>query len=175
MTDRAPTSTTNLDRYGYAPLEWSRVHEPLTRGSFSIDDAAFLGTVGEDGAPHSAGIGPVWWEGDIYVTSNRRMRKARDLVARPECTLSVRFGRLDVVFEARARRVTDEATLRSVAAVYNDGGWAAEVDGDAFTAPYSAPSAGPPPWQLFRIRYHTVTCVAGAEPYGATRWTFAAA
>jgi hypothetical protein len=172
MTDRAPASATNLDRYGSAQLEWSRVHEQLVRGSFSVDDAAFLGTTGADGAPHAAGIGPVWWEGDIYVTSGPRTRKGRDLVARPDCTLSVRFGKIDVVFECRAQRVTDAATLRSVVAVFNDGGWPAEVEGDAFTAPYSAPSAGPPPWQLFRLSYHTVTCVAGAEPYGATGWTF---
>jgi hypothetical protein len=46
------------------------------------------------------------------------------------------------------------------------------VDGDAFTAPYSAPSAGPPPWRLFRLEAHTVFGVATAEPHGATRWRF---
>jgi hypothetical protein len=46
------------------------------------------------------------------------------------------------------------------------------VQGGAFTGPYSAPSAGPPPWQLFRLTYDTVTCVAAEEPYGATRWRF---
>ena len=47
-----------------------------------------------------------------------------------------------------------------------------EVEGDTFTAPYSAPSAGPPPWHLFRLTAHTVFGVATAEPWGATRWRF---
>ena len=41
-----------------------------------------------------------------------------------------------------------------------------------FAAPFSAPSAGPPPWHLHRFRFHTVFGVATAEPYGATRWRF---
>jgi hypothetical protein len=46
------------------------------------------------------------------------------------------------------------------------------VEGDAFTAPFSAPSAGPPPWQLYRFTFETAFGVATDEPYGATRWTF---
>jgi hypothetical protein len=46
------------------------------------------------------------------------------------------------------------------------------VDGDAFTAGYSAPSGGPPPWHFFRLTAHTVFGVATAEPHGATRWRF---
>jgi hypothetical protein len=40
------------------------------------------------------------------------------------------------------------------------------------TAPFSAPSAGPPPWHLYRFKLHTAFGVATAEPYGATRWRF---
>lgn len=29
------------------------------------------------------------------------------------------------------------------------------VADDAVTAPYSAPSAGPPPWHLYRFTFHT--------------------
>lgn len=39
-------------------------------------------------------------------------------------------------------------------------------------APYSAPSAGPPSWDLYRFTFDTVIGLAGAEPYGATRWRF---
>jgi hypothetical protein len=46
------------------------------------------------------------------------------------------------------------------------------VEGEAFTAPYSAPSAGPPPWELYRFIFLTAFGVATAEPYGATRWRF---
>jgi len=69
--------------------------------------------------------------------------------------------------------VTDPATLERATAHWNAGGWPAEVDGDAITAPFSAPSAGPPPWYVYRLRYDTVFGVAGAEPHGATKWRFA--
>jgi hypothetical protein len=59
-----------------------------------------------------------------------------------------------------------------VAAIYRDIGWPAQVDGDALTAPFNAPSAGPPPWHLYRFTFHTVFGVATREPYGATRWRF---
>jgi hypothetical protein len=36
--------------------------------------------------------------------------------------------------------------LRSIAAVYREGGWPAEAEGDTFTAPYSAPSARATVW-----------------------------
>ena len=42
--------------------------------------------------------------------------------------------------------------------------------GEAFTAPYSAPSAGPPPWHLYRLAFHTAFGTATVEPFGATRW-----
>jgi hypothetical protein len=40
------------------------------------------------------------------------------------------------------------------------------------TAPYSAPTAGPPPWDLYRFRFHTAFGLATAEPFGGTRWRF---
>jgi hypothetical protein len=69
--------------------------------------------------------------------------------------------------------VTDSATLERLAAVYRAGGWPASVDGDALTAPYSAPAAGPAPWQLYRLSLHTAIGTATTEPQGATRWDFA--
>jgi hypothetical protein len=68
--------------------------------------------------------------------------------------------------------VTDPETLDRVAAGYRASGWPAEVDGDAFTAPFNAPSAGPPPWHVYRFTFRTVVGVATTEPYGATRWGF---
>jgi hypothetical protein len=79
---------------------------------------------------------------------------------------------IDLVLEGDAARVTDATALEQVAARYRDGGWPAEVEGDALTAPYSAPSAGPPPWHVYRLEFHTAFGVASAEPYGATRWRF---
>ena len=84
----------------------------------------------------------------------------------------MRLTGIDVVFEGEASRVTDQPTLERLAEAYREGGWPATVEGDAFTAPFSAPSAWPPPWQLYRLPFHTAFGVATAEPHGATRWRF---
>lgn len=115
----------------------------------------------------------MWSEGDFYIVSGPATRKSRNLVANPASTIAVALPGIDLIFEGEATRVTDAATLEQLAAIFRKGGWPAEVAGDAFTAPYSAPSAGPPPWHLYRFRYQTAFGVATAEPYGATRWTFA--
>ena len=59
-----------------------------------------------------------------------------------------------------------------MAALYAAEGWPAQVEGDAITAPYSAPGAGPPPWNLYRFTPRQAFGMATAEPFGATRWRF---
>jgi Pyridoxamine 5'-phosphate oxidase len=172
MTDVAPAETANLDRYGSAELLWSRARDALAAVP-SPDVTHFLGTCRPDGTPHAAGIGAQWLDGDLYFTSSPAARKARDLAANPLCTISGRLPGIDLVLDGSAARVTDPDTLERVAAGYRAGGWPAEVDGAAFTAPFNAPSAGPPPWHGYRFTFHTVVGVATAEPYGATRWRFA--
>lgn len=172
MTDRVPVDVTNLDRYGNPPLPWSRPHDLLASSPTRTDITFFLGTVRPDGRPHSAGIGALWYDGDLYVTSSPAARKARNLAANPACTISVKLEGIDLVLEGTVSRVTDKQTLEQTAKLYREGGWPAQVQGDAFTAPFSAPSAGPPPWYLYRFVFHTGFGVATAEPYGATRWRF---
>lgn len=132
----------------------------------------FLATVTPGGRPHSAGVGAVWVDDVLYFTSGPGTRKARNLASDPACSVSVRLRGVDLVLTGDAHRVTDPAELERLAAVYRTGGWPATVDGDGFTAPYSAPSAGPPPWHLYRLVTHSAVGVATAEPYGATRWDF---
>ena len=171
MAEREPAETTNLDIYGNAALEWSRALEALAVPP-TENLTWFLGTVDPDGRPHAAGVGAHYIDGDIYITSGPRTRKSRNLATNPACTVCVGLDGIDLVFEGEASRVTDAGILERVVARFREGGWPAEVDGDAFTAPFSAPSAGPPPWFLYRFTFHTVFGVAGAEPFGATRWRF---
>ena len=35
-----------------------------------------------------------------------------------------------------------------------------------------APFSGPPPWNVYRLTFHTVFGVATDEPHGASRWRF---
>ncbi len=172
MTDRLPVEVTNLDRYGSAALPWSRPRDRLAGEPAGPEIPFFLGTSRPDGRPHAAGIGALWFDGDLYFTSGPATRKARNLAVNPACTISVRLEGIDLILEGEAHRVTDASTLEAVAEGYRAGGWPAEVAGDALTAPYSAPSAGPPPWEVYRFRFHTAFGVATAEPNGATRWRF---
>jgi hypothetical protein len=163
--------TTNLDIYGHDALPWSRASEAL-EASHGMGVTFFLGTVRPDGTPHAAGIGAIWVDDELWFVTGPQTRKGLNLATNPACTLSARLPGIDLVLEGRAERVTDPETLERLAAVYREADWPAEVDGDAFTAPYSAPSAGPPPWHLYRVDVHTAFGVAGEEPYGATRWRF---
>jgi hypothetical protein len=166
-----PRKTTNIDRYGDAELPWSRAQSALsTPASPAITH--FLGTCRPDGTPHAAGVGAQWLDGHLYFTSNPTTRKSRDLAVNPRCTISVRLPGIDLVLEGTAARATETETLERIAAAYRDGGWPAQVEGDALTAPFSAPSAGPPPWHVYRFTFDTVVGVATEEPYGATRWRF---
>jgi Pyridoxamine 5'-phosphate oxidase len=167
-----PIETTNLDIYGFEPLAWSRARDLLASSPAASGRPYFLGTVHPDGRPHAAGFGAVWHDDALWLVSGPGTRKSRNLAANPACTVSTSLPGLDLVLEGEAHRTTDAATLEALAAVYRETGWPAQVDGDAFTAPYSAPSAGRPPWHLYRIAFHTVFGVANAEPYGATRWRF---
>jgi hypothetical protein len=174
MTEREPVEVSNLDRYGFPPLPWSRPRDLLAAGPPGPDTPFFIGTSRPDGRPHAAGIGALWLDGEIYFTSGPGTRKSQNLSANPACTISTHLEGIDLVLEGEATRVTDQQMLEEAASGYREGGWPAEVEGDAFTAPYSAPSAGPPPWYLYRFTVDTAFGVATAEPYGATRWRFAA-
>jgi hypothetical protein len=167
-----PISTRNLDQYGNPPLAWSRAREVLVADTPTADLTFFVATVRPDGRPHSAGVGAIWDDDALYFVSGPGTRRAQNLAANPACTVSVRLRGLDLVLEGEAHRVTDPATLERVAAVYRSGGWPATVDGDGFTAPFTAPSAGPPPWHLHRLDLHRAIAVASDEPPGATRWDF---
>lgn len=135
------TDVKNLDRYGSPALLWRRVRDLLAAPSPT--NRYFLGTVGPDGRPHAAGVGALWFDGDLYVVSGPGTGKSRNLEATPAGTIAAALHGIDLVFEGEATRVTDGPTLERLAELYRAQGWPAEVEGAAFTAPYSAPSAGP--------------------------------
>lgn len=173
MPERTPSRVKNLDGYGYDALPWERAHVELAKGSTGPDMTHFLGTIDTDGKPHVAGVGAAWFDGDLYFTSNLAAQKARNLAANPACTIAVKVAGLDLTLRGTAERVTDADTIEHIAAIYRAGGWPAEATGEALTAPFSAPSAGPAPWHVFRFTFDSVVGVTTAEPWGATRWDFA--
>jgi hypothetical protein len=171
VADRQPTATRNLDRYGGPALPWAEAHELLKSGPKGPTVGFFLGTVSPHGRPHVAGVGAVWHDGDLYFPSGPATRKSRNLDTNPASTIAVKLPGMDLTLAGEATRVTEPDLLAQVVELYRRLGWPAEVDGDALTAPYSAPSAGPPPWNLYRFRYATVVGL-GTEAQGATLWSF---
>jgi hypothetical protein len=171
MTEQEPTESTNLDREGNPTIPWSRPRDLLATGVKGPMVGFFLGTVRPDGRPHAAGVGAVFADGDLYFTSGYGTQKSRNLAANPACTISVKLAGLDLTLDGTAEVTTDRDVLARVVAIYRDeAGWPAEVAGEAVTAPFSAPTAGPPPWHLYRFRFHTALGLATAEPSGVTRW-----
>ena len=173
MTELKPLKTKNLDtQYGTLTLDWDSLEAVFAAHQAGPGRPCFLGTVRPDGRPHAAGVGHVWHEGAIYFTTHPHAQKTRNLAAEPRCTLSVGLPEYDFVFEGEAARETDPARLAAVTEKYRALGWPAEVDGDAVSAPFSAPSAGTGPWHLYRVTVHTAVATAQQEPNGVTKWWF---
>jgi hypothetical protein len=169
------------DIYGLPMLDWARIEARLDQGVPQGPDTGgpnrhtcWLATINQDGSPHVTGVGALWVENTFWFETGNATRKATNLARDPRCTLSVATHEFDLVVEGQARKVTDPATVAKMAVAWAAQGWPARVDGtgQALTAEFSAPSAGPPPWFVYRLTPLTATAVATVEPGGATRWRF---
>jgi hypothetical protein len=164
---------------GLPPVEWTAVTEKLDAGSAPAPDAhnartTWLTTVNEDGSPHVTAVGAVWLDGAYWFQTGTGTRKHHNVERDPRCSVAVSIRDADVVVEGDAARVTDPGELARVAKAWADGGWPAEPDqsGTGITAPFNAPSQGPPPWHVYRIQPRSAKVVLGIEPGGLTRFRF---
>jgi Pyridoxamine 5'-phosphate oxidase len=119
-------------------------------------------------------VGAVWLDGTYWFQTGASTSKHRNVLRDPRCSVAASIRDADVVVEGDAVRVTDADTLGRVAKAWADGGWPVEPDpsGEGITAPFNAPSQGPPPWHVFRVDPRSATVVLGTEPGGLTRFTF---
>jgi PPOX class probable F420-dependent enzyme len=173
---------TNLaDLYGSPLLDWERIRTRLNEGVTQAPDTGgpnrhtcWLATINPDGSPHLNGIGALWMDDAFWFETGETTRKGRNLARDPRCTLSLATQEFDLVVEGEAYKVTDPAGVAKIAKRFADDGWPARVDesGTALTAEYSAPSAGKPPWHVYRLQPKTATALGTIEPGGATRWRF---
>jgi hypothetical protein len=164
---------------GLPPVNWANVVEMLEAGTPPAPDdhnsrTTWLSTTNEDRSPHVTAVGALWLDGSFWFQTGAGTRKGRNVARDPRCSIAVSVRGADVVTEGEAARETDPATLTRLAQAWANQGWPAELDesGTGITAPFNAPSLGPPPWNVYRIKPHSVTVALGSEPGGLTRFRF---
>jgi hypothetical protein len=176
----ADVETINLGNAdGLPALEWAAVAEKLDTGPAPGADAinsrtTWLSTVNDDGSSHVTPVGALWLDGTYWFQTGAGTRKARNIARDPRCSIAVSVTDADIVVEGDARRVTERGAVARAAKAWAEQGWPAEPDesGSGITAPFNAPSQGPPPWHVFRVELRSVIAVVTAEPGGLTRFRF---
>jgi hypothetical protein len=160
-------------------VDWAAVVEKLDAGSAPAPDAmnshsTWLSTINEDGSPHVTAVGAVWLDGTFWFQTGDGTRKGRNVERDPRCSVALSVRDADVVFEGAATRVTEPETVARIAKAWAARGWPVEPDesGSGITAPFNAPSQGPPPWFVYRIEPRSATVVLSADPGGLTRFRF---
>jgi hypothetical protein len=164
---------------GLPPVDWTTVAEKLGTGPAPDPDAVnsrttWLSTVNEDGSPHVTAVGALWLEGAFWFQTGAGTRKGRNVERDPRCSVAVSVQGADIVIEGDAARVTEPGALARAARAWADQGWPAEPDesGQGITAPFNAPSQGPPPWNVYRIEPRSAVVGLTTEPGGLTRFRF---
>ena len=164
---------------GLPPADWAAVAAKLDAGSAPAPEAlnsrtTWLATVNEDGRPHVTAVGALWLDGTFWFQTGAGTRKRHNVARDPRCSIAVSVRDADVVFEGDAARVTEPEALARVAKGWTGHGWPAEPDpgGAGITAPFNAPSQGPPPWNVYRINPRSAIVTLSAEPGGLTRFRF---
>jgi hypothetical protein len=164
---------------GLPPVNWDAVIDKLDARSAPAPDArnartTWLATVNEDDSPHVTAVGAIWLDGTFWFQTGTGTRKGRNVARDPRCSIAVSIADADLVIEGDAARVTDPDLVARLAKAWAEQGWPAEPDesGTGITAPFNAPSQGPPPWNVYRIEPRSATVTLGVEPGGLTRFNF---
>jgi general stress protein 26 len=133
----------------------------------------WISTVRADGRPHVTPIVAVWVEGAICFSTGAEEQKFVNLLVNPHVVLTTGCNSwdqgLDVVVEGEAVRVTDEDTLKRLAAAFTtkwNGAWQFEVRDGCFHHPGGGAA------MVFSVSPAKVFAHAKGEPFGATRHKF---
>jgi hypothetical protein len=164
---------------GLPPVDWAGIVTKLESGSAPAPDGpnartTWLTTLNEDGSPHVTPVGALWLDGAFWFQTGSGTRKSRNVERDPRCSMALSMRDADVVIEGAASRVTEPTAVARAAKAWADQGWPAEPDhsGTGITAPFNAPTQGPPPWNVYRIQPNSAIVMLSAEPGGLTRFRF---
>ena len=176
---KEPASKKNLDGYGAPIIPWEKVQKRLQQKISQAPKTggpdrhtAWLATTNPDRKPHVMPVGILYIDDVFYFTSGPKTRKARNIARNPNSVISIATHDFDLVVEGSATKVVDTSHLQRIADAFKKEGWEPTVVKGGLTAKYSAPSAGPPPWNVYEVKPETIFALGTADPYGATRWNF---
>jgi len=132
----------------------------------------WISTVRTNMRPHVTPLPAVWRDDALYFCTGPGEQKALNLGENDQCALTTGDNRwnagLDVVVEGRAERVTDDALLRTLAAMWStkyDGDWQYDVRDGAF---HHQPGVA----HVFEVRPSKVLSFAKGD-FAQTRYRFA--
>jgi hypothetical protein len=184
MTDHEPLSAQPMVRFPdpdpwYAPTDdLQGATTPTTwakaRGYLQESTATYwLATVRPNGTPHVMPVMAVWVDGRLFFSAGERTRKARNLAHDSRCVVTVEEEPVDLVVEADASIVRDDATLARVADAYASiYGWQVTVRQGALHAAGGAPTSGPPPYDVYEVTPTVAFGLPVGEGIVPTRWRF---
>ncbi len=167
MAEKAPAAEQPYLAGDMTPTPWAEARERLAEA-----DTYWLATVRQDGLPHLAPLLAVWVDDALHFVASRTSRKATNLAHDAHCVIATRREALDLVVEGTVAKVSQEAGLHRVAEVYmTKYGWPVTVRDGAFYAD-GAPSAGPPPYEVYEVIPTTAFGFPWDETFNPTRWRF---
>ena len=151
-----------------APTGWAVASRSLSEGQWF-----WLATVRPDGQPHVRPILAVLVDDKLHFVSSKSTRKGKNLASSSHCAITVATDEMHLVVEGEAAKVQDEARLRRVADVYaSKYDWPVTVRDGAFYADYGAPTAGPPPYEVYELTPRMAYGFGTEESFSPTRWRF---
>lgn len=169
MTEQAPSSPT-AEPYaadGARRAPWAHAIDEFRKAR-----TCWVATVHPTGRPHAVPVLAVVTGNAVHFAAGPATQKARNLARNPRLTVTTGGDTLDVVVEGVADRVADEGALAAVVEAYADKyGWEVEVRDGALHGD-GAPTAGPPPYHVYRLvpqRAFGFPTTGDAAP---TRWRF---
>ena len=179
--ERAPDRAESMIGGGAETAPWELARERLANAEGPR--TCWLATTRPVGRPHLMPVIGFWIDGAMHVVAGEGTQKARNIAADGRCVIatgSTTLPSLDIAVEGRAEALTDPAAVRQVAEFLNDKNWPLEARGDKVYGPHG-PTAGPPPYAIFRIvpsRVFGLPGMTGMEQFEPadlpkpTRWDF---
>lgn len=170
MTSKEPESAELLTAEATTVIPW-----PEAQARLELASSYWIATVRSDGRPHVRPVLAVWVDGSLFSSTGPTTQKGRNLARDSRCAITVDSEGLDLVVEGHAVKVNDEAKLKLVAEAYaSKYEWPVTVRSGALHDAEGAPTAGPPPYEVYEIVPSVVFAFGTDESFAprSTRWRF---